>query len=166
MKDGFDSMTAVPAMEQEEFANRKLIRPSLNRNDHNHNHSATPIAERRDRPERMDRTERPDRPDRPERAERGDRPDRGERHERSNGGGMARKSAPAEQTNAENFYYQKQMASKTPMVIVLRDGEQIRGVIEWYDKACLKLNRTGAPNLMIYKPSIKYMYKEGENIRK
>ena len=77
-----------------------------------------------------------------------------------------KKIVPAEQTNAENFYYQKQMQSKTPMVVVLRDGEEIRGVIEWYDKACIKLNRNGAPNLMIYKPSIKYMYKEGENSRK
>jgi hypothetical protein len=24
------------------------------------------------------------------------------------------------------------------------------------------VNRNGAPNVMIYKPSIKYMYKEGE----
>ena len=52
------------------------------------------------------------------------------------------------------------------MVVVLCDGEEIRGVIEWYDKACIKLNRNGAPNLLIYKPSIKYMYKEGENAGK
>jgi len=52
------------------------------------------------------------------------------------------------------------------MVIVLRDGEQIHGIIEWYDKSCLKINCNGSPNLMIYKPSIKYMYKEGENARK
>ena len=67
---------------------------------------------------------------------------------------------PPDQTNAENFYYMKQMQSKTPMVIVLRDGETLHGVIEWYDKSCLKINRTDGPNLLIYKPSIKYMYKE------
>ena len=55
------------------------------------------------------------------------------------------------------------MQTKTPMVVVLRDGEQIHGIIEWYDKACIKVNRTSGPNLMIYKPSIKYLYKEGEN---
>ena len=82
-----------------------------------------------------------------------------ERGERSNG---SKKSAPPDQTNAENFYFQKQMQSKTPMVIVLTDGEEIHGVIEWYDKACIKVNRSGAPNVMVYKPSIKYMYKEGE----
>jgi sRNA-binding regulator protein Hfq len=95
----------------------------------------------------------------------GERRDRAERPGDRNGG-SGKKTVPAEQTNAENFYYQKQMQSKTPMVVVLRDGEEIRGVIEWYDKACIKLNRNAAPNLMIYKPSIKYMYKEGENSRK
>jgi len=70
-----------------------------------------------------------------------------------------KKAIPPDQTNAENFYYMKQMQSKTPMVIVFRDGETIQGVIEWYDKTCLKVNRDGAPNLLVYKPNIKYMYK-------
>ncbi len=89
-----------------------------------------------------------------------------ERRERSNGGAGTRKTAPAEQTNAENFYYLKQIQSHTPMVVVLQDGEEVRGMIEWYDKNCIKLVRNGQPNMMIYKPSIKYMYKESENGRK
>ena len=80
-------------------------------------------------------------------------------------GAPARKTAgkkpvPPDQTNAENFYYVKQMQTKTPMVFVLRDGEQLHGVIEWYDKTCLKINRIGEPNLLLYKPNIKYMYKD------
>ncbi len=70
-----------------------------------------------------------------------------------------KRSAPPEQTNAENFYYLKQMQSKTHMTIVMRDGEILNGVIEWYDKDCLKVNREGAPNLMVFKSNIKYMYK-------
>jgi len=136
MKDIVQSMPAERRTEQD-FANRKLIRPSLNHSNHSApNHSNGGTMERRERTERSERA-----------------PDR------SNG---ARKAAPPEQTNAENFYYQKQMQSKTPMVIVLTDGEQIHGVIEWYDRTCIKVNRPGAANLMIYKPSIKYMYKEGE----
>ena len=77
-------------------------------------------------------------------------------------GGGGKKAAPPETTNAENFYYQKQMQGKTPMVIVLRDGEEIHGVIEWYDKHCLKVNRERGPNLLIPKASIKYLYKESE----
>ena len=70
-----------------------------------------------------------------------------------------KKTAPPEQTNAENFYYLKQMQGKTPMTIVLKDGEILTGVIEWYDKTCLKVNREGEPNLLIYKSNIKYMHK-------
>ena len=88
-----------------------------------------------------------------------------ERRDRVNGPGP-RKNVPQEQTNAENFYYQKQRQSHTPMVVVLRDGEEIHGVIEWYDKNCIKLVRNGQPNIMVYKPSIKYMYKQSEDGRK
>lgn len=70
-----------------------------------------------------------------------------------------KKSIPPEQTNAENFYYVKQMQSKTPMVIVLKDGELLHGVIEWYDRTCIKMNRDEGPNLLIYKQNIKYLYK-------
>jgi host factor-I protein len=77
----------------------------------------------------------------------------------SGSGSSNKKTTPPDQTNAENFYYVKQMQSKTPMVIVLSDGEVLEGCIEWYDKCCLKINREDGPNLLVYKPSIKYMYK-------
>jgi host factor-I protein len=74
---------------------------------------------------------------------------------------MAKKTTPPDQTNAEQFYYSKQMQGKTQMVVVLTDGEQLEGVIEWYDRDCLKLNRDDAPNLLLFKRCIKYMYKAG-----
>ena len=158
MKEIMDPVSAAVS-EKENFANRKLIRPTLLRAETHHNHSGAPMhssplpaAERRERLERHDRGER---------MERGDRGDR-----MMGGGGAGKKPAPPDQTNAENFYYQKQMQSRTSMVIVLRDGEEVRGVIEWYDRNCIKVNReNGEPNLMIYKPAIKYMFKEGENQR-
>jgi sRNA-binding regulator protein Hfq len=73
-----------------------------------------------------------------------------------------RKQVPPEQTNAEAFYYLKQMNSKTPMIIILKDGEELRGIIEWYDRPCIKVNRQGAPNLMVMKDCIKYMFKAEE----
>ena len=76
--------------------------------------------------------------------------------------GRQQRPAPPEATNAENFYYLKQMNAKTPMVIVMTDGEEIRGWIEWYDRTCLKLNREGAPNLLIQKHCIKYLFKQEE----
>jgi host factor-I protein len=82
---------------------------------------------------------------------------------RKTGAAAAQKrQIPPDQTNAENFYYVKQMQSKTPMAITLKDGEVLKGVIEWYDRSCLKLNRDGGPNLLLYKSNIKYMYKDEE----
>lgn len=88
--------------------------------------------------------------------------ERRERTERPPVSSNGKKTPPAEQTHAENFYYQKQMQAKTPMVFVLQDGEEIKGVIEWYDKNCLKITRATGANLLVYKPSIKYIYKESE----
>jgi host factor-I protein len=73
-----------------------------------------------------------------------------------------RKQVPPEQTNAENFYYLKQMGTKTPMIIVLMDGEELRGWVEWYDRDCIKVHRMNEPNLLVYKHAIKYLYKERE----
>jgi host factor-I protein len=156
MKEIMDPVQSGESSEKENFANRKLIRPTLPRvENYNSYNTASMPQERRERPERHERGERM------ERVERGDR---GERP--MGGGGGGKKPAPPEQTNAENFYYQKQMQSRTPMVIVLRDGEEVRGIIEWYDRNCIKVNReNGDANLMIYKPAIKYMFKEGENQR-
>ena len=74
-----------------------------------------------------------------------------------------KKPAPPEQTSAENFYYLKQMQARTPMVVVLDRDEVIHGVIEWYDKNCIKVHRSNEPNLLIMKSSIRYIYKENEN---
>jgi host factor-I protein len=158
MKEIMDPVRAGDMGEKESFANRKLIRPTLPRaeNHGNHHPVAVPTQERRDRTDRSQHDRGVDRGDRNDRNDRGDR----------NMGGGGKRPSPPEQTNAENFYYQKQMQARTAMVIVLRDGEEIRGVIEWYDKNCLKVNRdSGEPNLMIYKPAIKYMYKEDESGR-
>jgi host factor-I protein len=118
----------------DEFSNRKLIRPAF---PHRERERERSMPDRGDSP-RIERTDRV-------------------------GSAISKKPAPPDQTHAENFYYQKQMQSRTPMVVVLQDGEEIHGIIEWYDKNCIKLNRTGSqPNLLIYKPNIKYIYKESE----
>jgi hypothetical protein len=72
---------------------------------------------------------------------------------------LGRKKIPPAETSAEIFYYKKQMDQHTPMVIVLNDGEEVEGTIEWYDRSALKINRKGAPNIMLLKHNIKYMFK-------
>jgi host factor-I protein len=130
MKDGMDSAAVgrAPAPEPE-YGNRKLIRPSLNR-DFGRSEQAQAIERRERSADRLS---------------------------------GARKSSPPEQTHAENFYYQKQMQGRTPMVVVLQDGEQLKGIIEWYDRCCIKITRQGAGNMLIYKTAIKYLYKESES---
>ena len=76
-----------------------------------------------------------------------------------------RKRAPAAETNAEVFYYKKQIESHTPMVIMLQDGEEIEGTIEWYDRSALKVNRKSAPNILLFKHNIKYMYKAEDRVQ-
>lgn len=71
-----------------------------------------------------------------------------------------KKLMPQDTTRAEVFYYLKQMNNKTPMVVVLKDGEILKGFIEWYDKNCIKLNRVDQANLVIFKHNIKYIYKD------
>ena len=73
-----------------------------------------------------------------------------------------KKPAPPEQTHAENFYWIKQMQARTPVVVSLTDGEILHGTVEWYDRDCIKLTRSGSPNLLIYKQFIKYVYKDGD----
>jgi len=71
---------------------------------------------------------------------------------------------PPNETNAEIFYYKKQIDAHTLMVIVLLDGEEIEGTIEWYDRGALKVNRKSAPNLLVLKRNVKYMYKADERV--
>src|SRR5260370_42050151 len=82
-----------------------------------------------------------------------------DRMNRRNNQPQQKKAVPPDQTNAENFYYMKQMQSKTPMVIVLKDGETLEGIIEWYDKRCLKFNREDAPSLLLCKSNNMYVHK-------
>ena len=66
-----------------------------------------------------------------------------------------------ESSHAEAFYFQKQVQQHTEMTVILEDGEELHGVIEWYDKCVVKL-RSGRRRVMIYKNGIKYMYKTSE----
>lgn len=70
-----------------------------------------------------------------------------------------KKLPPPVETSAEVYYYKKQIDSHTTMVVVLQDGEEIEGTIEWYDRDALKINRKNQPNILLLKHNIKYMFK-------
>ncbi len=82
--------------------------------------------------------------------------------EREKDAGHNKRMHPPTDTFAESYYYLKQMNKKTPMAVVYTDGQIVEGYVEWYDRNCIKLNRDGAPNLLIYKSSIRCIYKAAE----
>ena len=70
--------------------------------------------------------------------------------------------ATLESSHAEAFYFQKQIQLQTEMTFVLEDGEELFGVIEWYDKCVVKL-RVGRTRVMVYKSAVKYLYKTSDS---
>ncbi|HEV2883906.1 MAG TPA: hypothetical protein VGW36_03555 [Pyrinomonadaceae bacterium] len=86
------------------------------------------------------------------------------RSQQSSSVAVRKRTPPPMETNAELFYYKKQIDAHTPMVIVLLDGEEIEGTIEWYDRGALKVNRKSAPNLLLLKRNVKYMFKADERV--
>ena len=79
---------------------------------------------------------------------------------------VRKRQPPPLETHAEIYYYKKQIDAHTPMVLVLQDGEEIEGTIEWYDRGALKINRRTGPNLLVLKRNIKYMFKADERTSK
>jgi sRNA-binding regulator protein Hfq len=69
---------------------------------------------------------------------------------------------PPDATGAEADYLAKKKESRAPMVVHLTGGEMVRGVIEYYDRDMVKINRTEGPNLFIRKADIRYMHGDEE----
>lgn len=141
MKNGPEiSAKLSPNEDNGENVNRKLIRPVIKRETHPHEAHAVDGSGAAAAPAQEKESVR---------------------EPRSPRLGRPRLSV-TEQTHAENFYYQKQMAARTPMTLMLRNGETVQGIIEWYDRSCIKLTRPGRSSLLIYKDNVRYMHKSDE----
>ncbi len=62
----------------------------------------------------------------------------------------------ASQTFREIGYYQELIENKTPLRVTLKNGEQITGFLEYYDKNFIRITRDDSPNAFIFKWDIKY----------
>ncbi len=71
------------------------------------------------------------------------------------------KSRAPEQTFEEVRYLKHLIEGEIPVRIKLCEGEEVDGVIEYYDHSFIRITREGAPNLFIYKHDIKYLIEEG-----
>src|SRR3989454_5726342 len=71
-----------------------------------------------------------------------------------------RRQAAPEQTFREAEYIDRLSKSRTPVVVKLIDGEEVKGWIEYYDKDIIRVTRETGPNLFIYKNRVKYLYED------
>ncbi|HZP03649.1 MAG TPA: RNA chaperone Hfq [Terracidiphilus sp.] len=71
------------------------------------------------------------------------------------------KTPPPGETGQE-FLYLRSLSDRQVIVSVkLRDGETVRGWIEYFDDTMLRLTRDGQPNLFIYKNQIRTISEAG-----
>src|ERR1039457_4439034 len=65
------------------------------------------------------------------------------------------KTPPPGETGQEARYLRSLSDRQVIVAIKLRDGETVRGWIEYFDDSMLRLTREGHPNLFIYKHQIR-----------
>lgn len=72
------------------------------------------------------------------------------------------KTPPPGETGQEALYLRSLSERQVPVTIKLRDGETVRGWIEYFDDGMLRLTRDGKPNLFIYKHQIRTITETGK----
>lgn len=75
------------------------------------------------------------------------------------------KTPPPGETGQEGLYLRSLSDRQVIVTIKLRDGETVRGWIEYFDDAMLRLTREGHPNLFIYKHQIRSISEAGRRQR-
>ena len=71
------------------------------------------------------------------------------------------KTPPPGETGQEALYLRSLSERQVTVVVKLRDGETVRGWIEYFDDGMLRLTREGKPNLFIYKQQIQSISEAG-----
>jgi host factor-I protein len=72
------------------------------------------------------------------------------------------KTPPPGETGQEALYLKSLSERKIPVSVKLRDGEVVKGWIEYFDDGMLRLTREGKPNLFIYKHQIRTITEAGK----
>jgi host factor-I protein len=71
------------------------------------------------------------------------------------------KTPPPGETGQETLYLRSLSDRQVPVDIALRDGEIVRGWIEYFDDGMVRLTRENQPNLFIYKHQIRTITESG-----
>jgi host factor-I protein len=72
------------------------------------------------------------------------------------------KTPPPGETGQEALYLRSLSERQVNVQIKLRDGETVRGWIEYFDDGMLRLTREGKPNIFIYKHQIRTLTEVGK----
>ena len=72
--------------------------------------------------------------------------------------GKSSKQRAPEQTFEETAYLRRLCDNGTRICIRLGNGEEVCGVVEFFDAGFIRLTRDAEPNLFVYKHDIKYLY--------
>lgn len=72
------------------------------------------------------------------------------------------KTPPPGETGQEALYLRSLSERQVTVAVKLRDGEVVRGWIEYFDDGMLRLTREGKPNLFIYKHQIQAITEAGK----
>jgi RNA chaperone Hfq len=68
------------------------------------------------------------------------------------------KTKAPEQTYEEVKYLRHLIENRIPVRVCLTGGEQVTGIIEFFDVSFIRLTRGESPNLFLFKHDIKYLY--------
>ena len=73
-----------------------------------------------------------------------------------------RRSPPPDATGDESAYLAKLREKRTVVAVELLDGTVFRGLIEYYDRDMLKVNRVdgGGPNVFVRKKYVRMMWED------
>lgn len=76
---------------------------------------------------------------------------------RQGGDRPQRRMPPPDSTGAEAEYLLQLKDARTPIVVDMLDGTEFQGVLEYYDRDMLKVNRPegGGPNVFIRKKHVR-----------
>jgi len=74
---------------------------------------------------------------------------------------QAKTARAPEQTLEEVKYLRQLIENATPVRVKLAGGEEVTGIIEYYDHSFIRITRKGEPNLFIFKHDINYVVELG-----
>lgn len=85
----------------------------------------------------------------------------GKRERRPGSSRTGKRSYPPQSTGGELGFFSSHRESRETVTVRLRDGREIHGVVEYYDRDMVKINREVGPHLFVRKRDIRYVREDG-----